>query len=393
MGTRPSTRILYAFAYLYGAALITLSWVFRIVWPGILGVVYLVVIYLSISVGLLLGLKMSLKRSSRLKLVRQRQNLDRVFDILVIVSSVSVIYAWIILLDHYGGVIVMFANAFDIREATIGSQDSVVPGLVGYMTSPVYAVWVYELARGENTGSMRKMRILLVFMVIVLSDLMTFGRVGIMFALVSVAAWYFSKKRAIRLRIVILISCILAVSTLPRLVRGDFDNFEGSMDRYRPALRVQTPEILNFGVALLPYFAGGFFSSAQLIERDEFDGPLDFGIRTFTPIANAYSRLLNSSRIVSIDQFVEVPFEHNVHGIPWDLLRDFGPFWVFPVAFFLGLLLGFISKDSSSRVGLATIYFVGAIIFFFPVYSLLSFGGFFISLCLLLFVRFYNWSC
>lgn len=388
MPVNPMVRIVLLFCILYGITLASAALVFEVQWPGVLGTLSIFMFYTLSLFSILIGARVQTRDRGLHKVSFSRSKLDGFFDTCLLLVAFATMYGWSLILSYYGGILVVIAHAFDIRESSIGGQESVVPPFITYACSPIYAVWVYELARKECTGKVRKLRIGLAFLCIVLIDLMSFGRVGILFSLMSALAWYGSKSRRIQLRSIMLIVCVFGVSMMPRLLRGDFDNFEESMERYRPSMRIQIPESLNFAVALLPYYSGSFFSAGKLIDNVDESAPIEGGIRTFTPLVNAYNRLVGSQRVVNIDAIVEVPFEHNVHGLQWDLLRDFGVYGFFPAALLWGLALGAAASQQRSTIGLATIYFVGAVIFFFPVYSLISFGGFFIAFSLLLILKF-----
>ena len=168
--------------------------------------------------------------------------------------SAMVLVMWLFMIKRYGSLQYIFANAFAIRLESIGASSSVYPTIVSYGASLGYALFALALF------SRKWIAAILLFADIALVDMVTFGRVGTLFAIFLVVAWYLVRGlKILTVRNVILFILLFALLVMPRLVRGNFDNFEGTISNYRPYFRNTPPPIFNVFIGnYIYYFSSGY---------------------------------------------------------------------------------------------------------------------------------------
>jgi oligosaccharide repeat unit polymerase len=308
-------------------------------------------------------------------------NLKLALSIGTTVASISVLIAWGFILRHYGSLGYVFANAFSIRISTIGSKESAYPLVFGYGASICYGFFPLALILK------RKVEGVCLFIVILLLDLVSFGRVGVIFATFILLSWALVQKvRLLSIKNIMAMIILLAVLIMPRLIRGNFDNFEGTISGYRPYFRYELPSSTNMIASnYIYYFSSGYALNEYLMDSRGSD-KLGLGSRIFAPIANMTSRLFGGARPNLIDKTAEIPFEYNIYTAIHDWLIDFGVLGMVIGPLLLNFLLAILSKGEGAAATAVKIYSM-AYILFTPVYFIFTFGGFFLSLFLLLCIR------
>lgn len=300
-----------------------------------------------------------------------------VLNILTILVTLAVFVMWCFLIVKYGGISSILHNAYQIRISTMGSQTSVYPVWLGYIGSLSYGLLPLGLAYRRRIVSF------ISFGDIVMLDLVTFGRVGIVYAIfVIIGHVVLTERSRISLKKVFMVMGLLVVLAAPRLIRGGFDNFEGTMKTYRPYLKSSLPPALNIVVSNYIYYFSAPYALSQYMQETIGVSNMSFGLRTMAPIANVVSRLFGASRDTLVDPMASIPFPYNIYTAIHDWLVDYG---------FLGLLIGpfstcmaFASLARGSGPGARSIrLFAFGYLFYTPIYFLLGLGGFFISLLML----------
>lgn len=376
-------RIILAFCISYMALVLISTILYKLDYPPIEYLIFSILFYIFFNASAYCGAlsKNSFYISRHTK--SQEKIIEEIMRFSYIITLVSVGISWLIILNHYGGLAFVVINANYIRNSTIGQSESILPTSLSYACSLIYAVWVYELAVWRDIGRPRYSKLVPAFIIIFLVDLMSFGRVGLFFALITAFSFFVAEKKLINRKTLLLIVLIFFMAMLPRLVRGDFDNFEGTVNEYKSYFRFETPEAFNMLMSIIPYFTGSFISGPKMMSLNEF-GDVFWGEKTFTPIFNLIYKFVEIDRVSSIDEFVSIPYEHNVHGLVWDFYRDFGLYGSIFAVIIFGFLLGRIPNIARGRLSNAAAYFVGGILFYAPIYSLFSVGGFFIAFSFIL---------
>jgi oligosaccharide repeat unit polymerase len=377
-------RVIISFFIVYVSLIITSLILYKMDFPPFEYIMISILFYLILILSMYVGSFYQNKNHLSLTIISV-SNLEKIIQIFYLLALISILVSWIIVLKNYDGIDWVIKNANSIRNSTIGLSESVVPVFLSYLSSLIYVVWVYELARWRDIGTPRYLRLISIFILIFLVDLLSFGRVGLFFSLTTAFCYFISVKKKFNYKPILVIFLIFIVAMFPRMLRGDFDNFEGTVIGYRPYFRFDIPEYFNIFMSIIPYFTGSFISGPKMIYLSNFT-ELNLGEKTFTPIFNLIYKFIDFDRVSTIDDFASIPYDHNVHGLLWDLYRDFGYFGSIVAVLFFGFLLGCLPSFANGRLRNAMIYFIGGVLYFSPIYSLFSVGGFFIAFLIILFL-------
>ncbi|MHB0896411.1 MAG: hypothetical protein ACYC1A_02540 [Spirochaetales bacterium] len=296
--------------------------------------------------------------------------------------SAMVLVMWLFMIKRYGSLQYIFANAFTIRLESIGASSSVYPTIVSYGASLGYALFALALF------SRKWMAAILLFADIALVDMVTFGRVGTLFAIFLVVAWYLIRRLKILTgRNIILFTFLVAALVMPRLVRGNFDNFEGTVSNYRPYFRNTPPSIFNVFIGnYIYYFSSGYALNSYMNSGWEEEARSG-GSRILAPVLNIVSKFTHDPRVEMRDEMSEIPFEFNIYTVIHDWITDFGILGLAIGPLILNAIFSMLSRGTG-LVSDAIKSFTAAYIFYSPIYYIFSFGGFLISLLFLIMLRF-----
>ncbi|PSW11196.1 hypothetical protein C9J01_17220 [Photobacterium rosenbergii] len=311
-----------------------------------------------------------------------------------VISNRFIFYAWLFLtfcvaislylmLKRYGSLDYIISYAFVIREQVIGG-DGFIPFYLSYINSLNQAFFALSLNIYKRNKS--KKFCVLFFINIVFCDLLTFGRVGTLFALLVLVGFLFFNKgfKIINLKTMMFGFIAFFVLNLSRIIRGGESGFSSSVNGLVPYLKVNIPE---WGYGLLSnyiyFFSSPLAFSKYLENHEEFQS--SFGQRLFTPLYNIFLRLLGENRINTIDPFVNVPYKTNIYTVLRDIFADVGVWGVLPSAILFGLIFGMLYNSKSIFNQSLFLMFIGCV-FFFPLYNALSFGMFLISMLFLFFM-------
>ena len=306
---------------------------------------------------------------------------DKLTRNLLYLSIIAVLLGWFYLIRYYGDLSSIFLHAFDIREETIGDGIQIVPIFITYPGSLVYSAFAITIALYHYKRERKLLyRAILLGIVIVLTDLQAFGRIGILFGIFMIGAYciLFIKKIKFR-KLFIPSSFLLLILMLPRWIRGG-SSFEGIGDRYSKFTTFVVPEMLAPFLSIFAYYFSGIYALNELLIKDVAE--YAYGQRNFASIINFLSRILSDgstqNRIVIIGDFVYVPFDTNIFTIIGELYMDFGLLGILTVPFFFGIVIGYLFKYKGIYADSIKIILL-AWLFYTPIYNAFSFGGFLIS--------------
>lgn len=296
------------------------------------------------------------------------------------------LYSWKLQIDYYGNLAYIFAHAYDIRVDTIGQTQSIIPVYLSYTLSLLPGTFCVSLVLFQYLRKKRFIAVAaLVFVLVVINDLQTFGRVGILFSLFSIVGFLFLFKRFnINLKTILYFLVLFFILNLPRLIRGNFDNFSASVEEFAPFLRYDIPTFFYSFLTVFIYYFGSLFAFSYFVQNVNFEYAM--GEITFNPILNIYSRFFSGADRVSLIQPVaKIPWEYNVFTIVKDLYHDFGWFGIVILSLIFGMIIGMIFRSKGLFFDALKIFLI-AWVFFTPIYNVLSFAGFLISFFILIIV-------
>jgi oligosaccharide repeat unit polymerase len=313
-------------------------------------------------------------------------NFDRLLVLIAVLGAVLVAWLWALNISHYGSLEYIILNSFTIRTNTIGVSESIFPVYLTYPSSLIYPAFVIALVLYEHRGGGRYLAAAFaIFVLIALQDLLTFGRIGILYAIFCVIGyWIVYRKRVFSLRNLLLFSALFFILMLPRLLRGSFDNMSETVRIYAPYLRFDIhPVFYSFLSVYIYYFSSPFALDSYLA------GDIDlhtFGQRTFTPIYNLLSKFIGFERINTIDPMANVPFEYNIYTFVKDIYSDFSLVGVVLVPLAVGYVFGRVFRSNTMSANCLKIYMLGWL-FYTPLFNAFSFGGFVIGFAFLIFLH------
>lgn len=302
--------------------------------------------------------------------------------IFYLIMLISISFSWYKCAEYWGGIEYVFLHANEIRESVIGVEiDGYIPFYVGYLNSLNHALFSLSIVFFIKTKSSKKIAAtfsFLYFINIVLADLLSFGRIGTLYALFMIISIVFvvSGFSIFKLRNICIVIILFFILNIPRMIRGGGDNFEETMSGINNYLLIKFPSWMNGVISNYIYF----FSSPIALSH-YLDGEIDkttYGQRLFTPIYNVIYRIFGIEKINTIDSFVSIPYQTNVYTILKDIISDLGVGGVLIYCMFLGVLIGALSNAKNS-ISSAMYCMMLAYIMYTPLYNPFSFGMFVIS--------------
>lgn len=338
-------------------------------------VMFIYAVYiLSILIGIYLGHNINLKIINKINV-----SATSILNVITIISTVTVLICWWYMLEYYGSIEYIIAHSFDIRTETIGNGISLVPTSITYLSSLQY----YGIALAFVLFNIYKskkyiLHIVVLFILIVLSDLRSFGRVGILYAIFVILAFMFLyRKKIFSLKKIASFFGLYFLLMLPRLIRGGFDNFSSSISNYSSYFLVEIPSVFYGFVTVYIYYFSPLYAFNQLVDNNNL---CYYGMRNFAPIVNVLNRIFNfmDQRVVLIAPSSNIPFDYNIYHIIGELYMDFGIVGVCIFPIFFGLFIGYIFRFSGVYADSLKIMMF-AWILFTPIYNVFSFGAFFIA--------------
>lgn len=311
------------------------------------------------------------------------------------VSFMFMLISWWFNIRHWGGVSYIINNAMVIRNTVIGGNSDFIPAYLGYISSLSYlgfsaGLFLFHRAIREKR---KRLKIFLYLFLniasIFLQDLLSFGRIGLVFTFFSIISYMFlflPMRKIFNKKNAVIIFCFLILVNAPRIVRGGGDMFMASLD----------DKVSSINVTLTPYNAGFvinfiyYFSSPYAFDywSNSYDSNIKtYGERTFTPLFNIVSKFTtNGERPKLIDENAYIPFRHNIFSVAKDYYMDYGAIGLVLIPFIFGLMggrqnkLAFkgISEKNINYTNLILVVFSLSYFLYAPLYNVFSFGKFLI---------------
>lgn len=307
--------------------------------------------------------------------------------VLSIVLTLSVFYSWYLNITYYGSLEYIILNSFTIRTNSIGGEVSIFPTYLTYTNSLVYAAFILSLVYYELSQKRKYIFFAVYFFVlIILCDLLLFGRIGILYGIFSFLGYLIVYgKLKFNIRNILLILLLFLILILPRLIRGSFDNMESSMNNYLPYFIVEIPNYLYSFVSVYIYYFSSIYAFDFYINESE--QTLTYGFRMFTPFAHIIANIMGLERLNTIDVMANVPFEYNIYTVLKDIYSDYSIIGIIFLPFIIGFFFGFIFKKQTIQYNAIKAYSLGWL-FYTPIFNAFSFGGFLISFLFLFILTF-----
>lgn len=369
------SKLAWLYPVIFGVVTL-LFWMLVVVeLPGFLESIIYFIPYISFSLSVHFFLKLKKRNVKKIKKINE----IRLIVSILIISVISLFFQYNSLAKEYGGLDQIISSAYMIRQELIGQSTSIFPWWIGYAFSVSYFGFAFVLLTNNFNSWKKNCILILLFILIFIYDLTTFGRVGTIFSiflLISHAILTQGILKIIKVKYIIMMFLLFLISSVARLIRGSFDNFEGSMD-------FEFKNINDFGlfnglIIAMKYYTESFFAFSKIINT-EFD--FELGGRNFLVINNFISKFTGGSYKNRIDEMTAIPFDANIYGIQWDMYLDFGIVGVVIIPFvWAGLTIYLLKSDSKFDQSAGILLIAGY--FFWPIFNIFTFGGMFIALAM-----------
>lgn len=305
----------------------------------------------------------------------------------VVAVTFAVVYSWSLLIKRYGTISYIFINAYSIRVSNIGGAgEEFIPAYISYLQSLIYAAFSLTLAYvGEIKSANMRMLAVYLFVLIFLTDLQLFGRIGMIYSIFCLGGYFliFRPKHLLTPKNIVIFLLLFFLMLSPRLIRRGGEGlpfFSGETNDRFSFLKYNVPSAFNELIYSYSNYFSSLYALDDYIEND--NQPHSLGWRTFTPIFRVYNRLSGDRyRYVStIDEPAsKLPFpEYNIYTVIRDFYGDFGLVGITILPFLIGIYYGILFNFKGIFFNAQKIYFLGWL-FYTPIYNAFSFGGFFIS--------------
>lgn len=297
----------------------------------------------------------------------------------------NILFSLYLMKQKYGGIEYIISHAFLIREEVIAGNPF-LPFYISYINSLNQAYFALSLVVFYHNKHYKYP--VLFFINIIVCDLLTFGRVGTLFAVfMAVGLYVFVKgKKFINIKSLLSVLVVFFVINLSRLIRGGGDNFSSSIAHVNSYLKFELPSWTNGILSNYLYFFSSPVALSEYFETEELFKS-EFGQRLFTPLHNLFYRLMGEERINTIDPFSYVPYKTNIYTVIRDVHSDTGSLGILIFPIIIGFLFSYLSKSENIITQAIFAMFI-SIVCFYPLYNALSFGMFIISILYLFLLTF-----
>lgn len=350
---------------------------------------YTVFLYFLYALFFILGICIG-RNFNPVKLFRFKINSKKLINVLLPMSAIAVVFGWIYMIKYYGSLAYIMVHSYDVRSETIGDGIQIIPTIVSYMSSFADAGIVLSIARYYHFRERRDLYCSLAFaMLILLMDLQSFGRVGMLYIIFILVGCIRLFRIKIKLRKLVFYGFfLLTILMLPRWIRGG-NSLEGVADTYTSYLKYDLPSFCDPFVSLYSYYFSGLYAFNELVNNQIEQLQLFMGSRNFSSLINLFHRIFDSGsdfqRITIIAKPVNVPYSINIYTILGESYMDFGVFGLIILPLFFGVCIGYFFKFKGVYADALKLVFV-AWLFFNPIYNLFSFGGFMLAYMFLAFL-------
>lgn len=366
--------IAYAFACAVTVALVhlpPLGW-----WPVVVSLTYVT----SLATGAYIG---GVARFSKIRSLQIASPM-LILGTTALIAAVGTGVLWYRLIGEFG-VLTLITSPNAIRYDIIDQDTGLFPRYASYSASLAYAGFAFSLSgMVHERRSSQLAWAALFFVMIVSTNLLTFSRAGIVFALFVFAGFLIilQERTRLNLRHLLVVLVIGMIVLIPRIIRREGAGF-WEVDAYAPEYLVYSMSgpVREVVDALVSY-TGGLFALGEFLNTH--DGQYTYGERTFTPLLRIVGFLYQGSHISTVDPNVQsFLFDFNVYTVIRDFYGDFGVAGLVLLPLVIGFLFGAIFARRG-RVADAIKMLMLAWLFYTPVYNAFSFGGYLLSLVYLL---------
>jgi hypothetical protein len=265
-----------------------------------------------------------------------------------IIALIGAIQNWIVLIRMFGDLKTVLIRANWIYSMRINNE---IPGVIPYIASFGFAgivlSGIYSAYKNKITAIT-----LIPFLAIVLKSIASFGRVGMLMALVQFIGTFLFFRHAlnadstskqkikvlkIKTLIPVLISIILIIAsaTLVKAVRHTYEDFKSTKGVLRG-----TKEGMLISPSMYLYLSSHVGVLSEYLKEDT-EKNIYWGENTFAPVYNFLAKFNLNKKISIYLKVYYIPMGTNTATYLKEIHADFGDWGVFIVPFLFGLLSTF----------------------------------------------------
>ncbi|WP_368206905.1 O-antigen polymerase [Aeromonas sp. R6-1] len=315
------------------------------------------------------------------------------------IAFLGTIICWYYNIKHWGTLSYIISNAMVVRENSIGGGANFIPSIWSYLASLSYLSFLASLllfneAEKKISTSKKLIYVIINFVLIILLDMIYFGRVGAVFSLLTIVAYVaifkpwsvvFNKKA------LFILIFMAALVNVPRMIRGGEDLFLASMDDKVNSLNVPVNVYTAGPIINYIYFFSSPYAFNEWMDNEYNNVQFSYGARTLTPFYNIVQKIYGDDSVNIIDENAYIPFRHNIFSVAKDYYCDFGILGIFIIPLIIGFWCGrslksfYLTREfykvdySYAMMGIFWLSYI----LYAPIYNILSFGKFFIPLILM----------
>ena len=360
---------------------------------------FFVKLFFILALGLYLGIKCSQKFFSYLNKeyenISQKLNVQKTpeqfaLKLICFTPFVTIILSWMCILTRFLKSHEINHNLFSaLRSQMILNPRSLLPVYLSYINGLIFFSVMYRLLKfSEQKNKFTFFHLFFSILFLFLNDLMSFGRVGILFLIyMAVGLIYIKRIPIFRIKTFFIGLASLCLLMLPKLIRGNFQLFQensGFSSYLTPHFKWIPPSLLDIYV----YYFAPPYALSEMFKTDFFSNHT-FGARIFTPMANALSHVFHKIQSGQLqDPFLATKqsFYGNIYTVIRDYYADFGTIGVFIIPFILGFFFNFFFQKKNIYADiLKLIFFIW--LFSIPIYHVFMLGS--ILLCTAVAILFY----
>jgi oligosaccharide repeat unit polymerase len=340
--------------------------------------------YVMLLLGLYSGFKLSdyffdkifHKINFKNNLIYYKNN--KFINLIIFFPFISITISWFFILYRYTLILHPGENFYaSLRNQMLINPRLLLPVSLSYMNGLIFFVFMFNILNFIYKKSKFNFYLILISAVFIfLNDLMSSGRVGLLFLIfILIGVIYIKKISIVNFKMLFFGIIALTSFMMPRLIRGGFDLMSANSG-YSAALRDKfhwiPPSILDIYVY---YFAPPYALSELL--KTNFFANHTYGLRIFAPLNNLFLHFFSSLKHIDlVDIFVNpsVLVYGNIYTVIRDYYMDFGLFGVFFIPFLIGFVFKFFYRINNIYADiLKLIFFIW--LFSIPLYHVFMLGS------------------
>lgn len=316
-------------------------------------------------------------------------NINKLLVSLLIISFFCTMLGWVYMIKYYGSLAYIFQHGTMIRDETIGNGIQLKPVLISYLSSLNIIGLPLSLSAFKNSKKKKYIIYgLLFFIITIIGDLQTFGRIGILFSIFIIISFFLLNIKNIPIfKVTMLGITLLIILMIPKFIRAG-NSLSDIGYRYHNYYVFDIPNEVESLVSIYAYYFSGLYALDYLLDKEI---KYEYGLRNLSAIYNLSNRIFKfkEGRNDIIAETAYVPFDTNIYTIIGEFYMDGGITSIIFFSLSIGFLFGYLFRYKGQMAFSLKLVII-AWILESPIYNIFSFGAFFLSFILLIGFTFFT---